>query len=693
MTTNKRALETEDRAQHTRPAPRLGATVPPTTIDDSEIDAIGLTAVLYIRVSTKDQAERDGDPEGYSIPAQREACQRKAAALGANVIAEFVDRGESARSADRPELKRMLAFVASEQITYCIVHKVDRLARSRADDVTINLALKQAGVQLVSVTENIDETPSGILLHGIMSTIAEFYSRNLANEVIKGSVQKAKAGGTPGRAPVGYLNVRRTESGREIRTVELDPERAPIMAWAFEAYATGEWTLRNLLAEVTGRGLTSVAGPKTPSKPLGLSHFHKLLRHPYYAGIVRYRNVLYEGRHEPLVALDTWQKVQDLLAAHNFAGERLREHPHYLKGSVYCGQCGSRLIVCNAKGRRGDIYPYFICVGRQQGRTICTQRAIRIDETEEAVAAYYTAIRLTKDQASEVQAFVLDELARLRIEGKRERGIQDRRLRRLQGERKKLLDAHYAGAIPLELLKSEQNRITTEITSAQDRLAAVDGDYNAAEKNVTMALSLVRDCKAAYRDAPDSLRRQFNQVFFKRLLIDDQYTVSGDLAPPFDTLLSDDLRRAAADRAEQKRRRDVEEVLHGPVAIGFDQDKTRPDRDDLVAVAQFGRGLNNETMVGRRGLEPLTPCVSCKCATNCANGPSVGTLPPPVTLTCLQRAALAPSWHHCPRPFRPTTRERQWTGLEPIRSYRTREPWTAAPCRNTRRRCDPKAGR
>ena len=71
----------------------------------------GATAVIYVRVSTKEQAERDGDPEGYSIPAQREACKRKAASLDAAVIEEFVDRGESARTADRPELQRLLDFV------------------------------------------------------------------------------------------------------------------------------------------------------------------------------------------------------------------------------------------------------------------------------------------------------------------------------------------------------------------------------------------------------------------------------------------------------------------------------------------------------------------------------------------------------------------------------------------------------
>ena len=108
---------------------------------------------------------------------------------------EFTDAGASAKSADRPELMRMIRYVKQHKVAYCIVHKVDRLARNRADDVTIHLALQQAGVLLVSATENIDETPSRMLLHGIMSTIAEFYSRNLATEVVNGALRILGGGG------------------------------------------------------------------------------------------------------------------------------------------------------------------------------------------------------------------------------------------------------------------------------------------------------------------------------------------------------------------------------------------------------------------------------------------------------------------------------------------------------------------
>ena len=606
------------------PTRRPLVTEPPSTND--EVEVTSPTAVLYLRVSTKEQAERDGDPEGYSIPAQREACQRKGSSLGAVIVDEFVDRGESAKTADRPELQRLLKFVRESPPTYVVVHKIDRLARNRADDVAINLEFKTAGVQLVSVTENIDETPSGILLHGIMSSIAEFYSRNLANEVIKGSVQKAKSGGTPSRAPLGYLNVRQIDNGMESRIVQIDPERGPLMRWAFEAYASGEWTLRKLLVEVTDRGLTSVGGPKTPSKPLGLSHFHGLLRHPYYIGIVRYRGVLYEGRHEPLVSQEVWDRVQTLLAANNFAGERQREHPHYLKGSIYCGNCGSRLIVCNAKSHMGTIYPYFICMGRQHNRTSCTQRAIRIDAAEEAVAAYYGAIRLSKEQADQVREYVREELTKLRRLHAREKKLQDNRLRRLEGESKKLLDAHYADAVPLSLLKTEQARISKEISAAEERLSLVEGNYSSAERNLDRALALVQDCEAAYRNASDKVRRQFNQAFFKRLLIDSDYNVDGELAAPFDVLLSEDLHRAAAQRASDDLRRKVDEALIvrdrdsesevAEIGVGLKANHSRKPRRPL----EFA-GFKYETLVGRTGLEPVTPCVSCKCATRLRQRP------------------------------------------------------------------------
>lgn len=246
-------------------------------------------AVIYLRVSTTEQAETDFNDEGFSIPAQREACRRKAKQLGAAVVDEYLDRGESARSAARPQLQAMLQRLRlARDIDYVIVHKIDRLARSREDDVNIVMDIRTAGAQIVSASENIDETPSGKLLHGIMATIAEFYSSNLAAEARKGMEQKAKVGGTPYRAPTGYLNIIESADGRQIRTIGLDPDRADHVRWAFETFATGDWTISQLTEALKERGLTSRGDKRTPPRPLVRSKVHKMLRNPYYVGIVTY---------------------------------------------------------------------------------------------------------------------------------------------------------------------------------------------------------------------------------------------------------------------------------------------------------------------------------------------------------------------------------------------------------------------
>src|SRR5690606_5961694 len=133
----------------------------------------------------------------------------------------------------------------------CIWPKVDRLARDRLDVALIRAEPVLHGVTLYSSAQHDAVTLAGTLNHGIMAAIAEFYSANLATEVTKGLRTKATTGGTIGKAPIGYRNIRvLTESGHELRTVELDPDRAPLIKLAFESYATGDWTLNTLLDEL-----------------------------------------------------------------------------------------------------------------------------------------------------------------------------------------------------------------------------------------------------------------------------------------------------------------------------------------------------------------------------------------------------------------------------------------------------------
>ena len=382
----------------------------------------------------------------------------------------------------------------------------------------INRAFDEAGVRLVSTSENIDQTPGGMLLHGIMSSIAEFYSRNLANEVIKGMGEKARNGGTLGKAPLGYINVRaRDENGREIRTIALDEERAPLIRLAFTEYATGQWTTKRLAAHLHDLGLTTVPTARKPAKAVTGAQLHRMLRHPYYKGVVSFQGVEYAGAHEPLVDEETWSQVQAVLDSHRF-GERERQHNHHLKTTVYCGLCGARLLVQNTRNSKGDLYPYFICARRQRTHD-CAFRAVLIDVVEERMSTLYRTIQLSSQDRQLVEQYVREELQHL--ERDKDRTIRSLTTRRtnIEDKRRRLMHAHYEGAVPLELLKEEQTQLTAELDHIERQLTAYQADIAEVRQRLAQALDLLEDCHRLYTAAPAHLKKLLNQVFFDRVLV------------------------------------------------------------------------------------------------------------------------------------------------------------------------------
>ena len=488
-------------------------------------------ALIYVRVSSSQQADTDYDLEGFSIPAQREACLRKAAAVGAQVVEEFVDRGESAKTANRPGLQALLARLEQNDITHVIVHKVDRLARNRADDVQIAMQIKSHGAQLVSATENIDETPSGLLLHGIMSSIAEFYSRNLATEIIKGTTQKAKKGGTPFKAPIGYLNSRDWIDGREIRTITTDPERAPLVKLAFDLYATGNYALSDLATILEARGLRSRPSRNRPETVLGTNRLSSMLRNDYYIGVVHYAGETYQGRHEPLVDPATFKKVQRILDAQRQSGERSWRHHHYLRGSLVCAECGRRLFFTRNRGRRGGLYDYFICGGRHAH--ICKQPHHRAHAVEAAIERRYATIQLTDHQRERVRDALTQHLDALAKVAEKETARARAELTRLDNEERKLLAAHYADRISDHIYTEEQARIRRQRDAADDLLRRHQIKHDAILETLEHALQLTDNIQAAYLQADNTERRLLNQALFEHFEIDTEEIDQHQLAPPF----------------------------------------------------------------------------------------------------------------------------------------------------------------
>ena len=150
-----------------------------------------MKTALYARVSSEKQAEKD-----LSIPAQLKALRDYATKKGWEVCREFVDEAKSARTANRPQFQEMIATAKQKEkpFTVILVWKLSRFARNREDSIIYKSLLRKQGVEVISINEQIDDSPSGKLFEGIIQVMVEFYSSNLSHDTLSGFTQNARRG-------------------------------------------------------------------------------------------------------------------------------------------------------------------------------------------------------------------------------------------------------------------------------------------------------------------------------------------------------------------------------------------------------------------------------------------------------------------------------------------------------------------
>ncbi len=509
------------------------------------------TATIYLRVSTSEQARRGGQAEGFSIPVQRERALALAKEKSAVVAAEFVDAGKSATNMNRPGLQALLEHVKKEHPTYVIVYKLDRLARNLLDQLVLLKTLEGEGAQLVSCSETVDSTTAGKLSFAVLGAVNEYHSNNLTDELKNKLIGKIKAGGTIGKAPIGYLNTIERIEGVEIRSVKVDEERGPLMQLAFESFATGEWSLTSLTEYLQAKGLTTVPGPKVTAKPISRSVLARLLRNPYYTGVLRWKGAIYPGNHPPLISQETFETVQNVLDSHNIAGQKQRVHRHYLKGSVRCANCGSTLCITKAVNRHGSEYLYFFCLGNYRRYTGCSERAIPVELVESYIEDKWRSVCFNAEYAQLIEDLIREELTTHRERQERDKARALKRRIQLNEQRRKLLNAHYLDAIPLELLKEEQDRITKEIAETERAILAAEIGIDRLESLLRLSMQFLTDCYETYILAPPSVRRQLNQAVFEAFFVGRDGSLRAKPTEAFRTLLRVDALRPRGRSAQQ----------------------------------------------------------------------------------------------------------------------------------------------
>lgn len=369
-------------------------------------------AVIYARFSSDNQREE-------SIDAQVRAISEYATKNSYNIIKVYADKAKSAKSDNRPEFQNMVNDSKLGLFSFVIVHKLDRFSRDRYDSANYKRKLKQNGVRVLSVLENLDDTPESIILESMLEGMAEYYSANLAREVQKGQKETAlqckHLGGAP---PLGYcLN--------EDNTYRIDEEEARIVQLIFSQYIKG-FTYSQILDKLNKFGYKTRR--KTEFSKSGLN---KILSNEKYCGVYLFnqfpnknnmgkRNstirksedeiIRIKGGMPQIISTEDFEKVQ-MQMQHNkqSRGAKKATANYLLSGIIRCGECGYSMHGNKRPAKNGHEYISYRCGGKKS-KHLCTNGEIRKELIEEFVLSELESMLLNDEVTPRIVKEINDKM-------------------------------------------------------------------------------------------------------------------------------------------------------------------------------------------------------------------------------------------------------------------------------------------
>ena len=380
-------------------------------------------AALYARVSS------DRQDVDLSVSAQLRALKEYAKANGYSVAREYVDEAESGRIANRPQFREMIEEGSKPKAPFevILVWKFSRFTRKREHAVAFKSQLRRKGIRVVSITEQAEDNATGRLLEGIIESVDEYYSENLAQEVVRGMREAALRGFFLGsKAPFGYRKVKVSDGAKERPTLEVDPATAPVVKEIFEKSLRGSG-LKELCKELNERGVTN------RGKRWNKGGLHYVLRNEAYTGTAVWGKtgkgqeaadpVRVEGAWPALVSRELFEDVQQAMSDRAPKVQRPGRvgSPYLLSGLLRCGVCGKPY---SAQGAKSGQFAYYICGTLfREGAGTCSARYLNaprletfvVEKIRERILNEETIVALVQLVAEEIDAMAGELSGRLDV--------------------------------------------------------------------------------------------------------------------------------------------------------------------------------------------------------------------------------------------------------------------------------------
>jgi len=481
---------------------------------EKKTDNKQLRCCTYARVSTEEQAERD-----LSIPFQLERCRYHAQGKGWEVVKEFVDAGESARTDKRPQFQKMIAAARAKEFDVILVHKFDRFARNDYDFIVYEKELEDLGITVESVSEPGDaSTPAGYISRRMMQVISTWYSKNLAVEVAKGMQKKVENGGWPKRAPFGYEN----KHDKSSAWVEVNPKNGPFVTEAYGEMAAGKWTLEEWAEHTCSLGYRSRNGNR-----IGKQAWSDIFHNRFYLGEtwLKKGDVPLKGTHQPLVDETTFTQVQQVLRQHDKFKQRSQRHKYLLRSLVHSVDADS---TCWAETHPRKRISYYRSRGKVNGSSIFYNTR----DIEEQLPAIFEGITITEKARQNLRK-ELTALFEAEASGDGELKKAETRLVKLARMEKNLQRLVIEEQISFEDFKGHRSQIEAERARLRNTVDAIKQRQHLVKADFEVALELATQLDFLFEKGTFDEKRLICETVFKRLYVEEGKITKTELNAPF----------------------------------------------------------------------------------------------------------------------------------------------------------------
>ena len=314
-------------------------------------------AVIYARFSSHSQTEQ-------SIEGQLRECYDFAKRSDITVVGEYIDRALTGTSDKRPQFLKMIDDSKKKNFEYILVYQLDRFARNRYDSANYKAKLKKNGVRVLSAKENITEDASGILVEGMLESMAEYYSAELSQKVKRGIKESLIKGNfIGGHGLLGYDTIDKKWT--------INPLEAAVVKDIFTRYRSGE-KAKDIINRLNASGIKTKCGKK-----FTMSQFARIIRNEKYTGIVRTDNKVYTNVIPPIVDEKPFKECNLIMDSHKHKQRKnYDEQPYILSGKLFCGYCGSAITAETGTSKTGKVYHYYKCYGKKMKTTDCHKKPI-----------------------------------------------------------------------------------------------------------------------------------------------------------------------------------------------------------------------------------------------------------------------------------------------------------------------------